>query len=45
MKAFRQDIVHLARGAGSAGFTARLAGPNPRRRGSPSGCPALAGFW
>ena len=29
MKAFRQDAVHLARGAGSAGFNASLAGLNP----------------
>lgn len=29
MKAFRQDVVHLARGAGRAGFNALLAGPNP----------------
>lgn len=27
-KAFRQDVVHLARGPGSAAFNALLAGPN-----------------
>lgn len=29
MKAFRQDLVHLACGASSAGFNALLTNPNP----------------
>lgn len=37
MKAFRQDMVHLARRAVCAVFNALLSGPNPSSCGSQLG--------